>query len=142
MVNHPNRSKIIHLESITEADAGPELLQRMLRAHELRNVADRIKIEQVGEIRHAGQRYWINAPRLTIVEEADRFDRFSPTHENEVIAHAIKQIVKIKNADRKFVQVEVRSNNISDDGNSSEWEAHVYWNHRKQYEQIYFSLNY
>ena len=137
MTNHPNRSKIFSLGPIRPSTAlEAAIISELTR--EAAGAVDRKAFEaQLRETQYVailglnGQRFHISAMRVMLDDDLRLKSQFAA----EVIADAVQQAIRKQYPDRKHVQVDVSWACGSEDEGYFEYQASVWWNYRRQYEQ-------
>lgn len=68
--------------------------------------------------------------------------RLKPQFERAVIEDAVSQAVRKQYPERKHVQVEISLDGCNEEEGYFEYQASVWWNYRRQYEQFFFYVRY
>ena len=144
MTNHPNRSKIFSLRPIRpstalEAAIISELTREAAGAVDRKAFEAHLRETQyVAMLGLNGQRFHISAMRVMLDDDL----RLKPQFAAEVIADAVQQAIRKQYPNRKHVRVDVGWANGSEDDGYFEYQASVWWNYRRQYEQQAFYIYY
>ncbi|MBI5920486.1 MAG: hypothetical protein HY847_02420 [Betaproteobacteria bacterium] len=145
MTNHPNRSKIISLSPIKPSAQIQGAVDVELH-HQATGAANPGEFKNylcetnntVAIIGLNGLRYHISAMKVMLDDDL----RLKPEFEKAVIEDAVRQAVRKQYPDRRHIQVNISWGGSNVEEGYFECQAGVWWNYRRQYEEIFFYVRY
>lgn len=145
MTNHPNRSKIINLSLIKPSaqiqDAINDELHRQaidaVDPTEFKNYLCEVE-KNAAILGLNGHRFHISAMKVMLDDDF----RLKPEFEKAVIEDAVLQAVRKQHPERQRIQVDISLGGSNEEEGYFEYQASIWWDYRRQYEQLHLYVRY